>query len=290
MKTPFEKAGTRVYGIIGDPVGHSVSPAMHTAAFKRLGLDCQYVPFRVEREKLRAAVEGLKALNVSGFNVTIPHKVAIMRYLDELDTLAENLGAVNCVVNQGGYLKGYNTDAGGFLRALVAAGFNPTKKSVAILGSGGAGRAIAFILADKGADLVIFNRHVEAAYEIAEGLSGKFRREIRALKLSPTNLKAGLDRVDLLINATSLGMVPAAGVSPVPAGLMRKDLAVFDLVYNPLRTRLLEDASRKGAKAIGGLEMLVHQGAVAFELWTGQKAPLATMRRAALAALKKYEE
>lgn len=289
MKTPAVQEGTQVYGLIGDPVAHSVSPAMHNAAFQKLGLNCFYAPFRVAPADLAEAVAGLRALNVRGFNVTIPHKVAVMRCLDEVDPLVEDLGAVNCVVNQAGYLKGYNTDAGGFLRALRGAGFELAGKTIAVLGAGGAGRAIAFILADKGADLILLNRHRESAEKLCARLSGRFRREFRANDLSAASLRESLKEADLVVNATSLGMTPVEDISPVPARLLRKRQTVFDVVYNPLETRLLRDAQKKGARVIGGIEMLVWQGAVAFELWTGRKAPVETMRRAAIQALGKDE-
>ncbi len=275
----------QVCALIGDPVAHSVSPAMHNAAFRAVGLDWVYVPLRVEAAHLREAVSGLKALNFAGFNVTIPHKVSVIPHLDDLDTLAENLGAVNTVVNQDGYLKGHNTDASGFLRALEGEGFSPAKKKVVMLGAGGAARAASFVLADKGASLTILNRHPRGAEDLSARLSGTFRRDIRAFELTSGNLRESLVGADLLVNTTSLGMAPELDFSPVPRYLLKKKLVVFDIIYNPLRTRLMREAAEKGAKVIGGLEMLVQQGAVAFELWTGRPAPVDIMRSAAQGAL-----
>ncbi len=281
---------TRICGIIGDPIEHTVSPAMQNAAFRELGLDYLYAPFPVKDENLGMAIDGMRALNICGLNVTIPHKVAVIPYLDELDTLVENLGAVNTIVSQDGYLKGYNTDASGFWRALQAEMFDPRKKKIVVLGAGGAARAVSFILADKGADLTIVNRHLGPAQKLADKLFRLFRREFQALELDKDNLKIALDGAELLVNTTSVGMSPDSDETPVPARLIKKSLTVFDIIYNPLKTKLLMDAEKKGAKTISGIEMLVWQGASAFELWTGQKAPVNVMREAAIGALKEYEK
>jgi shikimate dehydrogenase len=277
---------SRVYGIIGDPIEHSVSPAMHNAAFRELGLDYTYVLFLVKSEKLNPAIQGVRALNISGLNVTIPHKVAVIPFLDELDAMAENLGAVNTIVNQNGYLKGYNTDASGFLRALLAEKIDPTRKKIVILGAGGAARAISFILADKGAELTIINRHPGPAERVADRLFRTFRREVRALELNRVNLKAALEDAEIVVNTTSVGMYPSVDETPVPSRFINKRLVVFDIIYNPLRTRLLAEAEKRGAKIISGIEMLVWQGAAALELWTGRQAPVEAMRQAAIQALE----
>jgi shikimate dehydrogenase len=281
---------TQMCGLIGDPVAHSVSPAIQNAAFGELKLDYAYVPFRVEASSLGEAVRGIRALNLRGINVTIPHKVAIIPYLDELDGLARDLGSVNTVVNQNGYLKGYNTDAAGFLMALAVEKVSPRGKKIVLLGAGGAARAIAFVLADRGAHLTILNRHAQAAQELAGRIFGTFRREVGGLELNPDNLKKSLAEAEMIVNTTSFGMNPETGLSPVPGRLLRKDLITFDIIYNPAKTRLLVEAEKKGAQIIGGIEMLVQQGSAAFELWTGQRAPLEVMRRAALEALGDNED
>ncbi|MBI2868212.1 MAG: shikimate dehydrogenase [Chloroflexi bacterium] len=269
---------SRVYGIIGDPVEHSVSPVMHNAALGHLGIDAAYVPFRVGREALPGAVCGLRDLNIAGVNVTIPHKVAVLPLLDELDPLAAKIGAVNTIVNCGGRLKGYNTDAPGFLRPLLERGVAPEGKDVVIIGAGGAARAIAFSLAERGARLTILNRGRERARELAVAI----RSDIHTLELNEANLAAALGRADILVNATSLGMTPDIAGTPAPARLLRKGLVVYDAVYNPLQTRLLKEADAAGAVTISGIDMLVWQGALALEKWTGRPAPVELMKQAAV--------
>ena len=277
---------TRVCGVIGDPIEHTMSPVMHNAAFKELGLDYLYVPLRVKREELGKAVESIRALNIRGLNVTLPHKVAIIPFLDELDPLAKKIGAVNTIVNDNGVLTGYNTDATGFLQALLDKGVKPEGKNIVILGAGGASRAISFILAERGTHLVILNRLLEFdwAKELAQRIS-QISKKVRALELNEKNLEMMLEGADILINATSVGMSPDVDETPVPARLLKPGLIVFDIVYNPIQTRLLKEAEAAGAQTIGGLDMLVWQGAIAFEKWTGQEAPLDLMKREAIKAL-----
>ena len=274
---------TKVCGVIGDPIEHTMSPVMHNAAFSELGLDYVYVAFRVKGEELDKAIEGMKALDIAGLNVTIPHKVTVIPLLDELDPLAEKIGAVNTIVNNGGFLKGYNTDAMGFLQALLDKGVEPEGEDVVVLGAGGASRAISFILAERGAYLVILNRieELDWAEELAQQISRVFRKEVKAWELSELNLSTALDKADVLVNATSVGMIPNTAGTPVPLKLLRPGLVVFDIVYNPAETRLLREAGQAGAKTTGGLNMLAWQGALAFEMWTGQKAPVDLMKQEA---------
>ena len=281
---------TKVCALIGDPVEHTVSPAMHNAAFQKMGLDYLYVPFRVRPEELPRAVAGLKALNVAGFNVTIPHKVAVLPLLDGLDPLAEKIGAVNTVVNNDGELRGYNTDAEGFLRALLEHGIKPQGRNVVVLGAGGAARAIAYILAEKGARLTILNRRQELdwAESIAQLILDELHQEVKVFELG--DIANVLPGASLLVNATSVGMSPADNASPVPAGLLDKVPAVFDIVYNPLETKLLKEAAAAGAQTIGGVDMLAWQGALAFEMWAGRKAPIDLMREEAIKMLEQLED
>ena len=278
---------TRGCGIIGDPIEHTMSPVMHNAAFKKLGIDYLYVPFRVSKEELDKAVAGIRALNIRGINVTIPHKVAVIPFLDKLEPLAEKIGAVNTIVNDGGILTGYNTDASGFLQALLERGVEPEGKNIVVLGAGGASRAISFILAEKGAHLVILNRQLELdwAEELAHRISQSFKKEVKALELNEENLAVVLEGTEVLINATSVGMSPETGKTPVSAKLLKPGLVVFDIVYNPVKTRLLKEAEAAGAETAGGLDMLVWQGALAFEKWTGKKAPFDLMKRETMKAL-----
>ena len=280
---------TKICGLIGDPVEHSMSPAMHNAAFKNRGLDYVYLPFRVAKTRLGEAILGIKALNIRGLNVTIPHKVSVIPLLDELDPLAEKIGAVNTIINNDGVLKGYNTDAHGFLRAMLEQDIEPDGKSIVMLGAGGASRAISFILAERGANLVILNRQLELdwAVKLGNSISRTFGREVKALELNEQNLAPVLRKANILVNTTSVGMSPNTNETPIPARLLESDLVVFDIVYNPVKTKLLTEAESAGAKAISGLEMLVRQGALAFEMWTGLTAPLEIMRKATIRALKK---
>jgi shikimate dehydrogenase len=283
---------TKICALIGDPVEHTMSPVMHNTAFKKLGLDYVYISFRVKPEELSRAVAGLKALNIRGFNVTIPHKVTIIPLLDGLDPLAEKIGAVNTVVNEDGELRGYNTDATGFLRALLGRKVEPKGKNVVILGAGGASRAISYILAERGAHLTILNRKLELdwAEEIARFIHEDLGIKVSVLELTPKLLGKALGGAELLVNATSVGMSPASGKSPAPARLLSRGLVVFDIVYNPMMTRLLREARAAGARTISGVDMLAWQGALAFEKWTGQAAPLNLMRREAVKMLESRED
>lgn len=280
-----------ICGIIGDPIGHSMSPVMHNAAFEETGIDYLYIPFKVKKEELGKAIAGMRALNIRGLNVTIPHKVAVIPFLDELDPLAQRIGAVNTIVNDDGVLTGYNTDAAGFLQALLERGIEPGGKNVVILGAGGASRAISFILAERGAHLVILNRLLELdwAEELASRISQVFKKEVEALELNEENLEKVLAKADILVNATSVGMSPNSNETPVSPDLLKPSLIIFDIVYNPIKTRLLREAETAGAETISGVDMLVWQGALAFEKWTGAKAPVKLMRETAIKGLQGYE-
>lgn len=275
----------RICGIIGDPLEHTMSPVMHNAAFREMGVDYLYVPFPVKKEKLGKAIEGMRALNIRGLNVTIPHKVAVIQFLDELDDLADKIGAVNTIVNDDGVLRGYNTDATGFLQALLERGIEPKGKNVVVLGAGGASRAISFILAERGSNLVILNKTVDKAREWASRISKSFKKEVKALKLDRENLAGALSKADILVNATSVGMSPNIDETPVTSSLLKPDTIVFDTVYNPIKTRLQREAEEAGATTISGLDMLIWQGALAFELWTGLKAPVELMREEVIKVL-----
>ncbi|MDD5127247.1 MAG: shikimate dehydrogenase [Dehalococcoidales bacterium] len=279
---------TRVCGLIGDPITHSVSPLMHNAAFRKMGLDFVYVNFPVKRVVLAEAIQGMRALNIRGLNVTIPHKVAVMDLLDEIDEYARGIGAVNTIVNDGGKLKGYNTDAPGFLRALREGGVAPEGKKIVILGAGGAARGVSRSLAESGAQLVILNRHPETAAELARILAPAARAGVTALPLDEASMTGAIQDADVLVNTTSVGMSPDEDMSPVPVKLLNARLMVFDIVYHPAGTRLLREARAAGARVIGGLEMIIWQGALAQQYWTGQPAPVAVMRRAVQKA--RYEK
>jgi shikimate dehydrogenase len=260
-------ASTRLCAIIGNPIGHSLSPRVHNAAFEHRGLDYVFLAFEVER--LQEAVRGIAALGFKGVSVTIPHKVEILDHLDEMEPVARRIGAVNTIVNRDGRLVGYNTDWSGAMKALEGRIDLPGKTAV-ILGAGGAARAIAFGLQEKGAEPVILNRTVSRAEALASGLKCRF---------GPIELVETLS-FDLVINATSVGMSPRAESTPLNKAVLR-DVLVFDTVYNPLKTRLIREAEERGCPTVTGLEMFVNQAALQFELWTGQKAPLDLMRSVA---------
>ena len=276
---------TRVCGIIGDPVEHSLSPVMHNAAFKELGLNIVYVAFTVTKNELEDAISGARSLGLLGLNVTMPHKNAVINYLDETDSAAKAMGAVNTILNERGKLFGYNTDGKGAMIALQENGVDPEEQKMLILGAGGAAKAIAFQAAQEAEELVILNRTPEKAKQLADLLHKQFGTKAKGTTLSAEVLKKELENTDILVNATSVGMNPDVNASPVPAELLSRDLCVMDIVYNPLETKLMKDATSAGAKVVSGLEMLLYQGAVAFEIWTNCPSPVEVMKEAALTKL-----
>jgi len=273
---------TRVCGIIGDPIEHTLSPAMHNAAFEELNLDLVYVAFRVKREELRDALIGARSLDVLGLNVTMPHKNAVMKYLDEIDSTARSIGAVNTILNEKGSLVGYNTDGVGALEALKENGITPNGKKLLLLGAGGAGKAIAFQAAQEVEELIILNRTPQKAKKLAEVLRKEFNKKIKGNALSTEIIKEELRDADILVNATSVGMHPDVDQSLIPKNSLKPDLCVMDIVYSPLETKLAKDAKAVGAKVVSGIEMLVYQGAASFEIWTNHKAPVKAMKKAVL--------
>lgn len=276
-----------VVGVIGWPVAHSLSPLMHNRAFAHLDMNWVYVPFAVRPENLEAAVAGLRALSVRGFNVTIPHKTAIIPFLDQLTPAAAAIGAVNTVINRDGWLVGDNTDGLGFLRSLrEEAEFDPAGSRTVILGAGGAARAVAVSLADAGASrVVIANRTVARAQELADVIESR-GAHAAALALDSPELEEELAAADLLVQTTPAGMSGEAdAVLPVPESWLRPPLIVCDIVYTPPETPLLAAARRRGLRVVPGWGMLLYQGAAAFERWTGRPPPVAVMRDALLEAL-----
>lgn len=280
-------------GLVGWPVGHSASPAMQNAAFDACGLNWRYVPLPVAPGQIRAGMEGLAALGFRGANVTVPHKRAVLPALTHVGRDAEALGAVNTVVVEGSgteipLMRGHNTDAAGFMGALGERGFDPEEASIVVVGAGGGARAVVFGLAQAGAsEIVILNRSLERATNLVSDLKALAPSVLRAEPLSQERLIERSRGADLLVNATPVGMVGQEDTSiwPDQAALPSR-LTVFDLVYNPLETKLLGQARRGGADAVDGLGMLVRQGALAFEMWTGQEAPAEVMRSAGERALR----
>lgn len=260
---------TDLYCVLGDPVVHSLSPAMHNRAFACSGRNAIYLAFRVT--DLEAAVAGIRALGIKGASITLPHKSRVIEFLDETDPTATDIGAVNTIVNTNGRLVGKNSDSSGAMDALQEQ--TPiAEKRVLILGAGGAARAIGFGIRDSGGDVAITNRSAEKGEKLAADLDGTF--------LPFREIPGG--RFDILINTTPLGMHPEINASPVPLEILEPKMVVMDIVYNPLETRLLKEASRIGCKTIDGLAMFVNQGARQFEWWTGEKAPVEIMKQAVI--------
>ncbi len=267
---------TTVYGIIGHPVKHSLSPLMQTAAFEALGIDAVYVPFDVDPENLGEAVNGLRALNVKGFNVTVPHKESVIEHLDFVDEDAEFLEAVNTVKNEDGQLTGYNTDADGFLQSLIEEGIEIEDKRITMFGAGGAARAVGYAVLKGGAKFLnVVNRNFSKGKVVGELLGN--RGNVLVFPLKETTVAALLEDTDIVINTTSVGMKPddppLFDYSLIPEGI-----TVVDIIYNPAETPLLKAAKEKGCKTVNGLGMLIHQGAIAFKIWTGKEAPIEVMK------------
>lgn len=267
---------TALYGVIGNPVRHSLSPTLHNAAFSATNLNAVYLAFEIE--DIEECVKGIRALGIKGTSITIPFKTAVMPFLDEIDPLAKRIGAVNTIVNDGGRLKGYNTDALGALKALEEKIKLPGMTCL-IIGSGGAARAIGFVLKEKGANISIVNRSQKRGKELARSL------ECRYFPLD----ELGAGKADILINTTPVGMYPQVDQSPVPEHVIEQEMVVMDIIYNPLETRLLRIAKVRGCTAISGIQMFLHQGAEQFRLWTGIDPPLGVMSHSLNEALKQNE-
>lgn len=253
----------KLFGLIGCPVHHSLSPLMHNDAFQTLHIDAHYHAFHVEPHMLKEAVQGLKALQCAGFNVTIPHKTAVMEYMDELDETAKQMGAVNTVVNEQGKWVGYNTDGEGFVRALCEQmNVQLCGARILLVGAGGAARGIYFALL----------QHHVSAVDVCNRTTGKAEAFIKKEKSAVYSLEEGEERLaeyDIVINTTSVGMYPHVEAMPISLRNLKKDTIVSDIIYNPLMTKWLQEAKEKGARVQNGVGMFVYQGALAFEKWTG---------------------
>ncbi|ABR47287.1 shikimate 5-dehydrogenase [Alkaliphilus metalliredigens QYMF] len=273
---------TRLVGLLGYPVRHSLSPLMHNMAFQHLGLDYVYLVFEVKEDNLKEAVDAMKTLDVAGFNVTMPNKQKIIPLLDEISEEARLIGSVNTVVNKNGHLKGYNTDGKGYVMGLADEGISPEGKTIVIAGAGGASKSVAIQLALEGAkEITILNRTVEAAEEICNIIN----KNIPTCKTSATGyedneLKQQLKEADLFINCTNLGMGSHEEKSIISStDILHPDLIVSDVVYAPPKTKLLHMAEEVGCKTINGLGMIIGQGALAFKLWTGEDMPIEYIKR-----------
>jgi shikimate dehydrogenase len=267
-------AQTELYGVIGNPVRHSLSPIMHNAAFNRMGLNATYLAFEVKN--LEEAINGIRGLGIQGVSVILPFKTQVIPFLDGIEALAEKIKAVNTIQNKRGRLIGYNTDCRGAMEALEEE-VDLKRKKVLLLGAGGAARAIGFGLKERGSEVIIFNRSLDKAVELAKDL-GFVYQPLSSLRET---------KFDVIINATSVGMVPHDAESPLPKKLLREGMVVMDIVYQPLKTKLLQEAEEQGCWTIDGLEMLARQGAKQLEIWTGEKPEINQIKEDLRKALHK---
>lgn len=263
---------TFLYGVIGDPIEHSLSPAMHNRAFAEIGYNAVYLAFHVT--DVAAAVSGMRGLGIKGFSVTIPHKVTVMDYLDDIDEKAVTIGAVNTVINRDGKLYGYNSDCLGAMRALREK-TTIKGKDVILIGAGGAARAIGCGILSEGGNLTIVNILEDEGQTLAKDLGVSYYHLSEYRKLEG----------QILINATPLGMTPNVDTMPIEKDYLKQDMVVMDIVYNPLETRLLKEAQNAGCNTVDGLSMFVYQGVSQFESWTGKNAPVDMMYQVVLSAL-----
>jgi shikimate dehydrogenase len=282
-------AETRVFGIFGDPVSHSLSPAMHNAAFIHKGIDGVYLPFRVVGEDLATAVDSLRALGIAGVNVTVPHKHAVGKYIDRLMGDAALTGSVNTIINKDGILTGYSTDGVGLLRSLrEEAKWGPNGNTAIILGTGGAAAAVAFRLVQEGLSrLLILGRNQEKIVRLVKEIATKTGYLPESGRFDEADLGRRVKEFSLVINTTPLGMKTynSGSMPPLPPSWTAPDALLCDLVYNPLNTQWLKEADALGRKTLSGIGMLLYQGAEAFEIWTDIEAPLDIMRQALLKAI-----
>lgn len=274
---------TRVIGILGHPVHHSMSPVMQNTAFEALSLDYVYVPFDVAPDDLQRGIDGIRALGFAGANITIPHKERVIDFLDWVSEEARAIGSVNTIVNDEGILKGYSTDGEGFMRALEAAGGTAKGSQAVVLGAGGSARAIVYALAKAGAKVAVANRTFSRAVELADFMNVVLGSElIEPIALQSEAAGEAVRSANLLVNCTSVGMYPKVDCQPVPSEWLHKELFIFDQIYNPLETSLLRAARAIGLQTANGIGMLVYQGASSFKIWTGMNPPTDAMEKAVL--------
>ena len=277
------KATTDIYGLFGHPVKHSLSPNMHNGAFGALGLDCVYVAFDIDPENIGDATRAIRTMGIKGINITIPHKQTIIPFLDEVSPDAKLTGAVNTVKNEGGKLSGFNTDVGGFLRAIREdLGFIPDGKNLFLVGAGGAARAVMSACCMNGiSKICITDILPDKAAALAQDFKDNFSEiQIETLPIEDKDsISERLGSADILVNASPSGM-DGIGKLDIPVPSLNKSAVVYDLVYKPVDTNLLNEVRDLGYKASGGLSMLLYQGAESFEIWTGETAPVDVMRKA----------
>jgi len=272
-------AQTELYGVIGNPVRHSLSPMIHNGAFKRLGRNAVYLAFEVKN--VEEALRGIRGLGVRGVSVTRPFKTEVIPWLDKVQGLAKKIGAVNTIVNRRGRLIGYNTDCDGALEALEER-MDLRGKRFVLLGAGGAARAIGLGLQQRGYSLTVVNRSKERGRALSKDLGCDYLPISSLVKM-----KAGELEADVIINATSLGMYPRTGQTPIPSKLLKEEMMVMDIVYQPLQTRFLREADEKGCVTVDGLEMLIRQGIAQVEIWTGKRLGIEQIKKDLRRALEK---
>jgi shikimate dehydrogenase len=271
-------------GVVGHPIKHSLSAAMHNAVFRETRMGYKYEAFDVLPEDLGKFIESCRE-DFVGLNVTIPHKVEVIKYIDELSREAQMIGAVNTIKFFEGKSRGYNTDGLGCLKALESAGIGVEGKKILVLGAGGAARAIVYSCLMSGANVSIANRQIEKAHALSDEAKRKTGKKAAVIDYSFDGLLNSLPDMDVLINATSVGMTPNADESPVEQSLLHENLAVMDIVYNPVETKLLREAKENGCRTVSGVGMLVHQGAESLKIWFKLDAPVDVMEKEVLSQL-----
>jgi len=277
---------TALFGVIGDPIRHSKSPIMMNRAFRETGINGVYTAFHITDQTLPAFIAGVRAMNIRGVNVTIPHKLQVMELLDHIDAGAAAIGAVNTIVNDNGVLTGYNTDCIGYVRSLKEEALpSLAGKRIVVIGAGGAARGIIYaLLQEKPAQVTVVNRTFDKAEQLASSLGAYAESGVLDAKPSASLQELCRD-AELIINTTSIGMYPNIADTPLDASWLQPETVASDLIYNPLQTRFMQEAQERGCKTHGGLGMFINQGAFAFEYWTGKPAPVAVMRETVLASL-----
>ncbi len=268
-------ANTDLYCIFGNPVRHTLSPLMHNAAFEETGINAAYLAF--EPGDIADAIQSMKILNIAGASVTIPFKIEVMQYLDDIDPLASAIGSVNTLLNRNGKISGFNTDGYGAVEALLQSGSSIDGANVLIIGNGGSSRAIAFTLLKEGARVNIAGRNLEKVTDLCNDLE-RFNNNVTAFQLSDMDMGL-MEQFNIVINTTPIGMYPKTSLTPIDTEIISPSATVFDIIYSPHETELLKNSSQKGCKIVHGIDMLLYQGTRQFELWTGQKAPVETMKK-----------
>ncbi len=282
---------TKILCIIGNPIEHSMSVTMHNAAIQELGLDYVYIAFNVPPNDLPNAINGLRSLGIKGSSITIPHKISVMKYLDKIEPMAENIGAINTIKNENGTLIGRNTDGEGFLKSIKDSGYKLKNKKIILFGAGGAARACAFYLAKEVAGITIINRSNAGMNDLISKLQSKYEIPIKGINLSKSeDIKKEIEDSDMLVNTTPIGMSPNVNESLVKQSWLHPKLFVVDIIYSPIQTKLLQKASLIGCKVLSGVDMLVNQGIIAFKWWTGVSPDKKLMKKVVLEELKKLEK